>query len=54
MKYIFIITMFFSGLEASFFINKNNSEFGWIGRKLTGEHSGNIQISSIDLVPSVN
>ena len=48
MKYILMFIMFFSVLEAKFFIDKNNSELEWIGRKVSGEHNGNIKISSTD------
>tara|TARA_B100000676_G_scaffold134009_1_gene132908 strand:+ start:773 stop:1357 length:585 start_codon:yes stop_codon:yes gene_type:complete len=41
--------MFFTALEGRFFIDKENSTFEWIGRKVSGEHNGNIKISSADL-----
>ncbi len=49
MKYILIVVMFFTALEGRFFIDKENSTFEWIGRKVSGEHNGNIKISSADL-----
>lgn len=49
MKCILMVIMFFSALEAKFFIDKDYSEFEWIGRKVSGEHNGNIKISSTDL-----
>ena len=49
MKYVLIVIMFFTALEGRFFIDKENSTFEWIGRKVSGEHNGNIKISSADL-----
>ena len=47
MKQIFVLLMFFSISEAKFSYDKNNSEFEWVGKKLTGEHNGGIQLSSV-------
>ena len=49
MKYILIVVMFFTALEGRFLIDKENSTFEWIGRKVSGEHNGDIKISSADL-----
>ena len=49
MRCILIFFIFFSTSEAKFLYNEDNSMIEWIGKKLTGQHNGNINPSQVNL-----